>query len=136
MENSVKFICYGESVENLKISIEFNVIGIPNRSHFEENEDVYLAVKVKGLWVVCGKASILYETEINPFEKYYTYSIGRLITCKPFAINAMSKQILGSYWGLIFQRPKRVTNKEFSEYIQNNFVETSPDEMLEQLSMF
>lgn len=133
MNNGIRFICFGDSIENLRLSCEYNVIGVPKRVNFQENEEVYMVVKVKNIWYVCNKANVQRETDMNPYEEYYTYAIDNIVACKPFGINMKCREYLGIYWGMIFQRPRIISNEDFCSFVIRNFCEISIGEMFQKL---
>ena len=121
---AIKFICYGSSVDNLKSTFEFNIIGTPKKTFFVEGEQVYLVLKRDKEWNVCGRANVKEETDLNPFEipkGLYTYLVTNVEACIPFQINEKCRDLLGPHWGLNFQTPRAIENEEFSNFIENNF---------------
>lgn len=119
-----RLIPFGDSVENLELCVKYNVIGLPRRTTITEGDQLYFSVKKSGKWYICGRAKYLTETEDNPFEnpgRYYTYSVKEVESCRPFEINAILKEQLGAYWGLVFQSPKKIKNKAVERYIEEGF---------------
>lgn len=136
MTTNIKFICFGNSVNNLKNAIEFNIIGLPKRHLFNEGEQLYFAIKVNKEWKICGRANAGKETDLNPFEnpgRFYTYTVTNFEACIPYDIRLMSRQILGPYWALNFQTPRVIDNKEYCQFIQNSFISTDTETMLSKL---
>ena len=136
MVRGFKFICFGDSVINLKEALEFNVIGLTQRHHFAEGEPLYYAIKSKNEWKVCGRAKAGKETDINPFEnpgRFYTYTVTDFEACIPFDIKQKSQQCLGPYWALIFQRPKVIESQEYNQFIVDSFRTTDKKSMLSEL---
>lgn len=131
-----KFICFGSSVENLRTAIEFNIIGVTKRHPFIKGESLYFAIKAGNEWKVCGRAKAGEETDLNPFNnpgRYYTYTITEFEACKPFTIKAKSQEVLGPYWALNFQTPRKINNPIYIEFIEGNFDITNSDDMLADL---
>ncbi len=132
----IKFICFGTEIDNLKMTFEYNIIGIPKRHQFNKNDIIYLAIKVGNDWFVCGRAQVEQETDLNPFinpGRYYTYMISNVEACEPFSINQISRELLGNYWALIFQTPRYVENDKFIDYLCTEFKGTDHKRTLEIL---
>ena len=52
----IRLICFGESTTNLDRSIKYKIIGTRRVTHFEEHEQLYYLIKIKGKWYMCGKS--------------------------------------------------------------------------------
>lgn len=128
-----KFICFGNSVDNLKMAIEYGIIGLAKRHSFTTGERIYFVIKSENEWKVCGRAEAGDETDLNPYGKYYTYTVSHFEACIPFSINEKSRQILGIYWGLNFQTPRTINNSEYVQYIERSFKQCNNKEMLQTL---
>ena len=77
------------------------------------------------------------ETEYAPFknpERYYTYSVTDLAACEPYGVSEVLRENLGNYWGLIFQSPRVIENSAVESYIEQNFIISSNEKMLEILN--
>ena len=131
--NAIKFICYGSSVDNLRATFVFSIIGTPKKTSFKEGERVYFVLKRDKAWYVCGRGNVKEETDLNPFENpngFYTFLVTDIEACIPFTINQKCQEILGQYWGLIFQTPRAIENKEFSHFIESSFHPVDSEEMI------
>lgn len=136
MTSGIKFICFGDSVDNLKKAIEFSIIGLTKRHIFTKGEPLYFAIKAKNEWKVCGRANAGEETDLNPFEdpgRFYTYTVNDFEACVPYNIKSKSQQLLGTYWALNFQTPRIINNEEYCSFIIDSFIPTDNDSMLSQL---
>lgn len=134
---SFRFIPFGESKENLAICLKYHTIGIRRKTNIDKDEILYLTLKKNGVWYVCGKAKYLDETEDAPFEnpeRYYTYSVTDLVVCEPYGVSEVLRDNLGNYWGLIFQSPRVIENSIVEGYIEQNFIKTSNEKMLEMIN--
>ena len=119
----VYLICYGESEENVKITLSKKIIGSNNHVRIPEGQLIYLVVKRNGEWTVVGKANIDSETDNNPFTKpnrFKTYTINNLYECNPFSINAVCKSELGSNYGLVLRAPQPITAQGFVKFLEDN----------------
>lgn len=120
----VRLICFGNSTENLELSIKYHVIGIKKNVAFMPDETIYLIKKDDKEWNVYARGQVLEKTDSYPFNDwntYYTYSITKLESCKPFSINEMCKEELGPYWGLKFQQPSIIEAEKFIERLNASF---------------
>ncbi len=123
MKNT-RFICYGSSLKNLKMSIKYEVIGLRKPMNISGEDLLYLVCKLDNVWNICGKACIGEITDENPFdepEKYYTYKMNNITLCEPFAISELCSKHCGQYWGLMFQRPGLIKNEELLAEFENKF---------------
>ena len=132
----IKFICFGTEIDNLRMTFDYNIIGIPKRHQFNKNDRLYLAIKAGGKWFVCGRAQAGQETDLNPFNnpgRYYTYLISNVEACVPFSINQKSRELLGDYWALMFQTPRYVENDKYIEFLNKEFKKIDNEKMFEIL---
>ena len=132
-----RLVPFGESEKNLATCMKYSIIGIRKKTKIEKGELLYLTIKKNKTWYLCGKAVFDAETEVAPFdnpERYYTYTVKDIVTCKPYEIGSVLRENLGQYWGLVFQTPRIIKNETVENYIEKGFVETKSDEMLKMVS--
>ena len=117
-----KFIFCGESTYNLKMAIDYNVIGVGRGARMHPEEKAVFVVKKDGEWNVCSTAVLGEPTDSNPFdfpERYYTHNVTDIKTCRPFAINDLCRDKYGKYWGLKFQHPVNIEDEDFVKEIES-----------------
>ncbi len=121
---SIRLVCFGNSTENLQLSIKYKVIGVKRKQNFNQDELVYLVKKDADDWNVYARAFVDSNTDIYPFKDgsaYYTYSVKNLITCSPYRINELCKEHLGPYWGLKLQQPSIIEEQKFIADMDSKF---------------
>ena len=124
--NGFYFICYGESEENMSISIDKKIIGSSNGTRIPKDQLVYLILKRDGVWTVIGRARVDVETEENPFKKpnrFKTYLIKNVEKCRPYAISEALSNLLGNRYGLVLRSPMLISNEELIKFLDKNFKE-------------
>ncbi len=122
--SGIRLICYGNSFENLKISLQSNVIGTRRKYRFPKGDTIYFVLKDEKKWKVFAKAATNEATDLYPFDSntnYYTFSITDVKYCKPFEINEVCLKTLGPYWGLKLQQPTRIDVGELISFFENSF---------------
>lgn len=121
---SVYLICYGNSEENVELSLNKKIIGANNNTKIPAGQLIYLIVKREGEWTVVGKANIDSETTDNPFEKpnrFKTYTVKNLQKCQPFSITSICRSELGNRYGLVLRSPQSISAPNFTKYLADNF---------------
>ena len=121
--DAIYLICYGDSEENLKISLNTKIIGASNNKKIPLGQLIYLIVKREGKWTVVGKGHLDEEVDKNHFEKpnrFKTYSVKYLKACNPFSISEICKSELGSSYGLVLRSPQPITAEKFVSFLEKN----------------
>ena len=135
--SNIRVLCYGDSIDNLKDTFEYHIIGVPKRTNFSQEDVIYIALKIQSYWYICGKTTIIAETDLNPFigrGNYYTYSTSECIACYPIKINDKSREILGQYWGLIFQNPRVIKDEEYKDFVESSFMPCTEEILFSEIS--
>lgn len=125
MKMKVRLICYGDSTENLNLSMKYKVIGTKRNEHFSDDEIVYLIKRDNGAWNVYARAQVEGKTDDYPFNDgyaYYTYKLSYIEACVPFSINDICRERLGSFWGLKLQQPSIIEIQEFIDEVNAKFI--------------
>ena len=122
----VYLICYGDSEENIQISLEKKIIGASNYKKIPAGQLIYLIVKRAGEWIVVGKGHIAEPSSVNPFaqpNRFATYISSDLRACKPFSISELCKRELGNRYGLVMRTPQPISASAFIKYLDEQFEE-------------
>jgi len=134
MEN-IRLACFGESKNNLEMSIKYGILGFTRNYAFKKGDLFYYAVKINSVWNICGRGRIVEPTDLNPFDEpgkhYGTFLVESVEACTPFQINELCRDLYGQYWGLIFQKPTLISDEAFIEKVEKSFEKIDTARMLE-----
>lgn len=120
-------VCFGESENNLSISLTKRIIGVNQRRNFGDAE-VYLIIKRNNQWTVVAKATVDGESQDNPFpkpNKYVRYSLKTIQECKPYSITDILKEEFGNAYGLTLRSPNLITADRFVSELAKRFANAS-----------
>lgn len=133
----IRLACFGESKNNLEMSIKYGILGFTRNYAFNEGDLFYYAIKIKSVWHVCGRGRIVSSTDLNPFDDpgkhCCTFLVNSVEMCIPFPINDYCRELCGQYWGLVFQKPTLISDAGFIEKIEKSFKIIDTKKMLDQI---
>jgi len=114
----------GENLENYYLCIEKEVAGFTQLSPAKEDQ-IYLAIKVKGFSYIGARGIIGESTNIRPWPNSQNYKFSFILTnieyCKPFNIQALS-EFGGPYWAAKYlQASKPIKDEGATNYLNELF---------------
>ncbi len=118
-------ICYGDSEENLKITLKTNIIGVKSKTALPPNQLIFLIIKRNKRWYVVAKSRIISKANTNPFgtnTSFFTYNTDDIEQCTPFDITDICRKELGNTYGLVLIIPRLISAPGFLKYISEHFV--------------
>lgn len=121
----VRFLCCKESVEDAIACIKDGLIAFRQNKNIPSGDLFYIIYGKNKNCYVCGRGYSSIATTRNTFQnpELYKkiYDLVEIETCTPFSINELSKEELGSYWGMNLQSSSPVRCKEYIEKIADRF---------------